>query len=95
MVRKAALQAIGLVVESGAQASQQDSAGCTWLPVYIQLAETLCSLLTVAPDSLLASQDLQQASHLATACTGFIDCLRQIIKPLHALASQGLQQASQ
>ena len=71
MVRKAALQAIGQVVESDAQASQQDSAGRIWPSVYIKLAETLCNLLTVAPDSPLASQDLQQASHLATACTGF------------------------
>lgn len=66
MVRKAALQAIGLVLESDAQASQQDS-GCIWPSVHIKLAETLCSLLTVAPDSPLASQEVQQASHLATA----------------------------
>ena len=82
MVRKAALQAIGLVVESDAQASQQNSAGCLWPSVYIQLSESLCSLLTVAPDSPLASQDLQQASQLATACTRVIDCLRHI-QPLH------------
>ena len=67
MVRKAALQAIGLVVESDAQAGQQGSAGRIWPSVYIKLAETLCSLLTVAPDSPLASQEVQQASHLATA----------------------------
>jgi hypothetical protein len=61
MVRKAALQAAQLVVQSNDQAGSLPMAACNW-PLYIRLAETLCSMLTAAPDSSLASQELQQAS---------------------------------
>jgi len=62
MVRKAALQAVQLVVQSNDQAVSLPMAACNW-PLYIRLAETLCSILTAAPDSSLASQELQQASY--------------------------------
>ncbi len=61
MVRKAALQAVQLVVQSNDQAGPLPMAACEW-PLYLRLAETLCSMLTAAPDSSLASQELQQAS---------------------------------
>ncbi len=65
MVRKAALQSVQLVVQSDDQAGPLPMAACNW-PLYIRLAETLCSILTAAPDSSLASQELQQASHSLT-----------------------------
>jgi hypothetical protein len=65
MVRKAALQAVQLVVQSNDQAGSLPIAACNW-PLYIRLAETSCSILTAAPDSSLASQELQQASRSIT-----------------------------
>ncbi|KAL0030024.1 hypothetical protein WJX79_001712 [Trebouxia sp. C0005] len=64
MVRKAVLQAVQLVVQSFDQAGPLPTAACNW-PLYIRLAETLCSMLTAAPDSSLASQELQQAARQA------------------------------
>ena len=76
MVRKAALQAVQLVVQSNDQASSLPMAACHW-PLYIRLAETLCSILTAAPDSSLASQELQQASCGPTSLFGCWNyCLR-------------------
>ena len=59
VVRRAALQAAQQLLQAAAQThTQQDSLPC-W-PTYIKLAEALCSLLTAAPDSPLASHGLQQ-----------------------------------
>lgn len=58
MVRKAAVHAAQQWLVAAAQTHRQHNA--LHLPLCIRLAEGLCSLLTVAPDSALASYDLQQ-----------------------------------
>ena len=78
MVRKAALQGAQLVllgVTNQAAAQTHTHHRLTWhWPQLLQLAEALCGLLTVAPDSALASHDLQQVRLVAIFHADHVSC---------------------